>query len=175
MIKRLLSTAAAVIFTSGVALAQTTSGGTGAGGTAGAGTMGAGGMSGFSSWDQTTRDAFFSGGSLRSETELQAGWDALDTAQQDQIRADCQAMSANAGGSGTTQTQAGASTTTGTGAGATSGSGAGSTSSDTTASTTTGTGTGATAGSGSATGATGTEDMPDMAAMQQFCTHVQSF
>lgn len=200
--KKLLSATAIVLCTSGIALAQTTSGGTSGG-------METDTTMGVSSWDQTTIDAFFTDDNmLRPEAELRSGWEALDTAEQDQIRTDCQAMMADAGGTTGTDTMTGSGTSTDTTAGATTGSGttgtdttAGTTtgsgtSTDTTASTTTGSGTtgtdttagtstdttaGATTGSGTSsetTASTTTDssaEMPDMASVQQLCTHVESF
>lgn len=159
--KRSLLTATVLLMaSSGLAFAQSAPAGTASDSTAA-----------FSSWDQTTRDAFFSDdNALRSSDELRSGWESLDAEKQAQIRADCSSLQASAGGAVT------GSDTSGGMAAAPEG-----TSSETTASTTmdsTSSSGGASMGSDSA--AAGGEasvgaDMPDQASLQQLCDEIQSF
>lgn len=135
-------------------------------------------MAGFSSWDQTTRDSFFTDDNmLRSSDELRSAWDALDSTQQAQIRADCLTLQADASGSVSTQDSAAAgSSMTAPG-----------TSSETTASTTmsdsstAGSSTAGATTSDSMTGssasadASGAADMPSVASLGQLCDEVESF
>ncbi|MCG6116107.1 MAG: hypothetical protein MEQ84_13005 [Mesorhizobium sp.] len=174
MIKTLLLATTAVLFTGGIAIAQTTP--TGSSETTE--------MSGFSSWDEETQDAFFMNGMPRSDTEIRSGWDSLETGQQEQILENCEAMSADAGSTGTatdTQSDTAASTTTtttGTVAGTTGSATGTSTDTQATATPSTSTTTGTSAETTGSTGAgsdAGASVMPDMASMQTFCDQVQSY
>lgn len=154
MMRKLFSATAIVLFSSAMAFAQSDTGASA--------TM----SGGIESWDQTTRDAFFGeGNTLRSETEIQSGWQSLDSTQQAQIRADCQSMRADAAGETPTEDTAGTSTTT-------------ETSPDITGSVTTdSTTTAPTTDSDVTAGADATGDMalPDMASVQQLCDQIESF
>ncbi len=110
MMKKLASAATIVLFSGVAAIAQSTTDTTA--------TMSASGVAG---WDQTTRDTFFSDGTtLRSDTEVQSGWESLDSAQQAKVRADCETMQSDASADTTTQGSADSSSTT-SGADATAG------------------------------------------------------
>ena len=151
MMKKIASAATIVLFSGVSAIAQSTTDTTG--------TMSASGVAG---WDQTTRDTFFSDGTtLRSDTEVQSGWESLDSAQQARVRADCETMQGDASASATTQgstdTTADASTST-----------SGSTSADSSS-------TATTSGADATAGADASTDMPDMASMTQLCDQIKSF
>lgn len=154
MMRKLLSTTAIVLFSGAMAFAQSDTGATGT-------------MSGsIESWDQTTRDAFFSDNTtLRSDSEIQSGWQSLDSAQQAKIRADCESMQADAGQPGATEDTADTGTTSDTSSDVT-----GSITSDSSTTTPT-TDTEATAG------ADASADMaqPDMASIEKLCAQIQSF
>jgi hypothetical protein len=182
MISKLMTATAIVLVSGGLAVAQTASGTTGT-------TTGAAGSSseaaGFQ-WDQSAQDAFFNDGSLRSDEELRAAFDAMDSEKQAALRADCQQFAsagsatggATGGTSGSTDTAASADTSSNTSGGATgsssdmaAGSGAAGTDSTATSSTTGGTGS----AGGSAAGDTSATAAPDMASMEQLCSKVQSY
>lgn len=110
MMKKLASAATIVLFSGVAAIAQSTTDTTA--------TMSASGVAG---WDQTTRDTFFSDNTtLRSDTEVQSGWESLDSAQQAKVRADCETMQSDASAAASTQGSADSSSTT-SGADATAG------------------------------------------------------
>lgn len=154
MMQNLVSATAIVLFSSVSAIAQS--------GTDSTATMSASGAAG---WDQTTRDAFFSDGvTLRSDTEVQSGWQSLDSSQQSRVRADCETMQNDDSAAATTQGTASADTTAGTSAPAD-----GSSSSDSSTIATAGTDT--TAGAGASTG----DMMPDMASMKQLCDQIKTY
>ena len=102
MMKKLASAATIVLFSGVAAIAQSTTDTTA--------TMSASGVAG---WDQTTRDTFFSDNTtLRSDTEVQSGWESLDSAQQAKVRADCETMQSDASAAASTQGSADSSSTT---------------------------------------------------------------
>jgi predicted outer membrane protein len=76
MIKTLAHTAAAALLLGGVAFAQNAPEIT---------------------WDEQTRDTFFSGSSARSADEIRMGWSTLSATQQESVRAYCLQMQADAG------------------------------------------------------------------------------
>lgn len=154
MFSKLMTATALVVVSGGLACAQTA--GTSSTNTQAAGTS--------FQWDQTSQDSFFSDGALRSESEVRAAYNALDTAQKDQLKAECDADLTGSAASATGST---------TGSGSTTG----------TASTTTSDGAttsgGTAAGSGTGAAASGTSgtasSMPDAASMQQLCAQIQSY
>jgi hypothetical protein len=151
MTTKLISAAAIVLLSGTMALAQTSTG-----------TTATDAMGRYSAWDQTTRDAFFTNGTLRSTTDIQTGWTGLDATVQAKIRADCQEIQTEAGKSTGTTTDSGATATTGS----TIDSQSGTQSTDSTS--------GSDSGSGVST-ATPDMVMPDMASLVQLCEQVQGY
>lgn len=143
MFNKLMTATALVVVSGGLAFAQAS--GTGSTSTEGAGTS--------FQWDQTSQDSFFSDGALRSDSEVRAAYDALDTAQKDHLKAACDADATGSAASDTGAT---------TGSGSTAGT-AGTTTTD-----------GATT-SGATAGADSASSMPDAASMQQLCAQIQSY
>lgn len=177
MIRRFMTASAIVLVSAGLAVAQTSGGATGTA----TGTMETGAFQ----WNQTSQGAFFTDGAIKSDGEIRAAFDALDTEQQAQLRSDCQryasASGTGTGATGTTSTGSamGGSTastdTTGSATG-TVPSGSSDTAAtgtdDTQTSSTTSSTTGAT---GATSGTAGASAMPDMASMEQLCAQVQSY
>lgn len=145
MMKKLLSATAIVVFSSAAALAQT--------GTTAPQTPRADTTAGITSWDQSTRDAFFSAdATLRPEAELRSGWQSLGADQQAEVRLYCDSVAAN--------------TTAGTGVTEDAGANAAVVPPRET--------TGSLAAGAAAPGAAAMAN-PDLTSVQQLCSNVQSF
>ena len=145
---------ALVVVSGGLAYAQTT--GTSSTSTQGADTC--------IPVEHTSHDSFFSDGALRSDSEVLAAYDALDTTQKDQLKAACDADPTGSAGSAAGSTTGSGSTT---GAASTTRSDGATTSGGTPA----GSGTGAAASGTSCTASS----MPYVASMQQLRAQIRCF
>lgn len=170
MINRLMTASAIVLVSAGLAVAQTAAPETGA---APAGQDSS--QSSTFQWDQTSQGAFFNDNAIRSDSDVRAAFDALDTEQQAQLRSDCQQFaSAGTGGSGlgngsSTGSAMGGATALGGSADTTAGAAPNASGTDNTQTSST------TGSAGTTTSGTSASAMPDMASMEQLCAQVQSY